>query len=343
MTPGGGDLAVPALSFPFPASLHPAADELEQRTVAWMMSHELARRGREEDFRRRQRLGRVCAWFCPRGETDRVALVCYMTICATLLDDRVTDPAGRTGDLAGLCHRWLVLDSVLGDPYVLGDRYSVPPAGSPAGPAAGPAVEDPLERALRDLWQRIRTVATAGQVARLHEAVLRTCHGFTADAAHAASQRPPTLAEYRLIRPASSVLWVYVVLLEIAGGFELPLAVAQDPQVRALSSAAIEVFNTTHEILTCPRDVRLGDRHNLAVILASERGISVQDALESIAADLRQLTGRFLTLADQLQQRGLDSIPQYVSALKDFIAGHLAWLAETEKYDVSNQDPSPAL
>nr|WP_275424802.1 hypothetical protein [Streptomyces sp. SID13726] len=286
-----------------------------------MRQHRLTEGAEDEDFRRPQKLGRVGAWLCPDGSFERTLLVSHLAVCTTLMDDRVTDPAARAGDLAGLAGDWLAFDRVLTDPR------------------AEPQFDGVAQRAVRDLWLRLREVATPGQIARLHQAFLVSFLGLTADAAHVAAGRPPTYEEYRFIRHATSTFSIFVVLLEVGNGFELPLPVAQDPDVAALTILAIQTFATAHEIVTCPRDVRLGDACNLAVILARENDTTVQEGMELAAAELRRLTERFLVLADRLRTRNLTAVQQYTAALKDMIAGVLGWLAETEKYAPSNPDP----
>ncbi|MEU1134380.1 hypothetical protein ABZ383_31740 [Streptomyces sp. NPDC005900] len=314
-------LVVPPLSFPFPARLHPDADALEQHLLDWMRTHRLAPSGVEGTSRRQQMVSRVGAWLSPLGPTDRVALASCMILWMATLDDRTIDPVARTGEVITLAHHWLAFDRIL-----MRDPRHQP--------------ETPLESALQDLWQRLSSVAGPGQLARLHQGLLILCHGFTAEVAHATSGRPPTLAQYQHIRHATSGLRLYTVILEIAGGFELPLPVAQDPEIQALTTLAIEIVTTTNEIVTCPSDVHLKDDLNLAIILAREHDTTVQDGMERAAAELRRLTDRFLHLSEDLCTRNLEAIGLYTAALKDFIAGHLAWLAETTRYAASNRGPA---
>ncbi|MBP2323159.1 hypothetical protein JOF56_003544 [Kibdelosporangium banguiense] len=71
-----------------------------------------------------------------------------------------------------------------------------------------------------------------------------------------------------------------MVLLEVCNEFELPLPVAQDHDVAALTILAIQMLDTAHDIITCPRDVHLGDEGNLAVILARENNTTIQEGME---------------------------------------------------------------
>ncbi|WP_406346760.1 hypothetical protein [Streptomyces sp. NBC_00648] len=68
--------------------------------------------------------------------------------------------------------------------------------------------------------------------------------------------------------------------------------------------------------------------------LAHHHGCSVQEGSDLTAAEVARQTDCFTQLSTDLRQRGIVVIDRYVHGLEEQIAGHLAWLHETGRYEI---------
>lgn len=318
MTPdtGAAELVVPRISFPVPGRLHPAADELEERTLAWLRKFGIIRNDADEQYLRHSTLGRTYAWMIPEGEVDRVLIATQFCIWATMQDDRYTEGLGLGGRLTDLSAHLLACENIADTPFQVGE--------------GGP----PIERAYRDLFLRIEHTATPQQVLRIQKGMLHYSIGAAADAAYAAAKTVPPVRQYLRIRHLIAHLHHHFVLTEVAQNFEMPTALLLDPDVRELTNLAIQIIGLTNDIYGCPRDVQRGHIANLPMVLAHHHGLSVQEGINYTAAEVDQATGKFTRLAARLRQRDIDILHRYIRGLEDQIAGHLAWLHETGRYDI---------
>jgi hypothetical protein len=314
-------LRTPDISFPFPARVHPHADTINEQAIAWILHHGLAPTDDEEQYLRRQRPGRCLAWLCPQGDTACVTLGACLFLWALLLDDRMTNHGGTGSGVAALADHLLSCDRIMRAPNTTLDVH-----------------HNPMQAALQDWCRRLRDVASAQQRMRLHGAMTSSFLGFVTEAACTATCCAPTVSQYRLIRQATSSTAVFLVLLEIAAGFETPPHALLEPEIRTLTSLAMDLFTTTNEILTCPRDVHLHDGMNLAIVLARQHRCSVQQGIDLAAYELDRNTTHFRQLAERVRTRPQPWAPRLVSTLEYFVAGHRAWIAETGRYDVPTTD-----
>ncbi|WP_369372763.1 hypothetical protein [Streptomyces sp. cg36] len=308
-------LVVPPISFPVPARLHPDANELEERTLAWLRDFGVIGSDAEEAYLRHSKLGRTYAWMIPEGETERVLTATRFCIWATVQDDRYTEELGLGGRTTALAAHLLACESI---------------AENPHAPVSG----RPIELAYRDLFARIEQIATPQQVLRIRKGMLHYSVGAAADAAYAAAGVVPPVAEYRRIRHLIAHLHHHFVLTEVAQGFEMPTALLLDHEVRDLTDLAVQIIGLTNDVLGCPRDVRRRHIANLPMVLAHHGGCSVQEGIDLTAAEVVRHTDDFVRLASLLRQRRVPVLGRYVRGLEEQIAGHLAWLHETGRYEI---------
>lgn len=314
-TPRRTDWWCPVSPSRSPARLHPAADELEERTLAWLRGFGIIRSDAEEEYLRHSTLGRTYAWMIPEGETERVLVATQFCIWATVQDDRYTEELGLGGRTTALASHLLACESI---------------AENPQAAVSG----RPVELAYRDLFARIEQIATPQQVLRIRKGMLHYSVGAAADAAYAAAGIVPPVAEYRRIRHLIAHLHHHFVLTEVAQDFEMPTALLLDEQVRDLTDLAIQIIGLTNDVLGCPRDVQRRHIANLPMVLAHHHGCSVQEGIDLTAAEVARHTGNFAHLSVNLRQRGIAVIDRYVHGLEEQIAGHLAWLHETGRYEI---------
>lgn len=316
MTSAAPALTIPQLSLPFSACTpHPAAQEIDAGTIAWLLGHDLVRDADQERYLRTIGLGRWFPCLLPRGETARVLLGSQLTAWFTMLDDQVAEKHGRQGDLITLM-RHLVHSE---------DIARLPDARE----------EDaPLQRAFQDLCVRLREVTSPEQAVRLQACALQYYLGIAAETAYTVQGALPAVADYRRIRRLNSCIPPFFVLSEVARGERLPLGPLLRPDVQRLTALAVDLVAVVNDIIGLPRDLARGDTWLLSRVLERDEGLDVQASLDRMLAQFHRDTDTFVALAARLRAADGEDLPRYITILEDLVAGHLAWTQRSPRYQI---------
>ncbi|MFE7114438.1 hypothetical protein ACFU99_03320 [Streptomyces sp. NPDC057654] len=293
---------------------HPAAQEISEATVRWLLDFGLVRDSDHEAYVRTIGLGGWFPHLLPEGDADKVLLGSQLTAWYTMVDDQLAERYGnRQADLA----------KVMGHLVHCEQTARLPQARPGDGP---------LQRALLDVALRLRDAATPEQAVRLQWHAVQYYLGITTEAAYTAQQATPQVADYLRIRQLTTCMPPFYVMSEIARGLSTPLVVVMLPEVQELTALATDLTALANDIIGLPRDLQRGDPWTYARVLARQRHCDHQETVAIMAQEFDQRTRRFVELAGQLREMPLPAVSPYITVLQDLIAGHLAWTSRTPRY-----------
>lgn len=198
-----------------------------------------------------------------------------------------------------------------------------------------PAPTDALAYALADLGRRLRGRTSTRWLDRFAHDLKQTFQANRWEAALRADGTPPDLATYTKMRLLTSAIAPCLDLMAICAGV--------DPQAEWLSHAylqQLEKMTSNHicwvnDLFGLAREIKENNPNNLVLVLQRERRLSLQAAVDQVAALCNAEMKAFLALADHFstEEEGLTTgCQRYIQRLQNWMRGNLDWYAQTERY-----------
>jgi 5-epi-alpha-selinene synthase len=305
----------PLLSCPFPSAINPHASQVQQGTIEWARRLHLLQR--DAAYRRLERVqyGMLIARAYPTAALETLQIATDWSTWLFLLDDQC-DEAGigqAPEQLADLHTR--LLDILRG---------------------VAPQQDDqPLVYGLWDLYMRLRKYATAEWLDRFSASVAMY---FTANVWEATNRRQgliPNAAAYRGMRPFTSAVYPCLMLIELTECLRLPPAVYSHPDIERLAEMTNNVISWANDIVSFEKEQRQGDVHNLVLVLAHEQRLTLQAAVEQVAALHDDEVNDFISLVARLPkfEPAIEAdLQRYIAGMRFWMRGNLDWSIGTARY-----------
>jgi len=309
-----GHSLIPEFFCPFPSALSPHTEAVQQLLCDWMQQRRYLR---NEVSLERFRAGRF-AWLAgrayPAASFDTLLLVgAYMSwlfVVDDLCDEAETGCSPER--LRG------VFDELLEHM-----RYPRPLS-----------LEDgPLVAGLVDLWDRLCQRAAPGWAERFTRSFEGYARGCVWEAQNRAQARVPSVAEYMEWRRHTSALYLFFDLIELSQG--LSLRDDHLEHVQALRERANDGVSWFNDIVSLEKELRVGDVHNLVIVLRHERQLSLPEAVAQASLLLNARMREYVELEQRLPSLGVECnarLQPYLTGLRSWVRGNMDWSYESGRY-----------
>jgi hypothetical protein len=318
----GNIMLIPELYCPFPPALNPHVEAVQRHLNQWMQARCYLR---TEAALERFKAGKF-AWTTGRAHPDAsfesVLIVATYMSWLFLVDDLCDEAAlGREPERLKAQHQELIAH--MKNPRPLGGDDS------------------PLVAGLAEIWARMRLRAAPGWTERFIRTFEDYTQGCQWEAENRAQNRVPSLAEYVERRRQTSALYVFFDLIELAEQVVLPAEVhAQLHELKARANDGVAWFN---DIISLEKEVRVGDVHNLIIVLQHEDGLSEQAAVDLAARLFNARIREYVELEQRLPSFGIEidvPLQRYLRSLRAWIRGNMDWSYETGRYGKVRTTPA---
>ncbi|WP_331730507.1 hypothetical protein OHV05_36655 (plasmid) [Kitasatospora sp. NBC_00070] len=236
--------------------------------------------------------------------------------------------------------------------FLYGDRFDLGPTGRDTSGARtftrqvrdillepiAPAPVDRLLRCIARFRYDLDRVPHPG-TGRVKQALAEFSDSILSELARRNAVGPPSEPEYLAKRRLTSGWQVLTALVELDFRYELPSGLRSCPEHAVLSAAACDITCAVNDILTLGEEASVGAEHNLVMILARERGIPLDEALDlalgRIAERLEDYAAAkeaFLISSTADRAGSHRRALRYASALESLMRGSLDWSLETGRY-----------
>lgn len=298
------------LHCPFDSQIHPEADSLHLRSIAWAERMGLAPGPAELRRLDAAKIARLVARAHPTGSLPVLQIAADWTVLFCLLDDyieRIYSPS-----LVALVLR----------------RLSSALRGGLCDGA-----NDPYERASLDLHARLAAAATPDARARFEDAVEQLFEAFCVEAEARLLGRPPSLEAYLPMRELTVGIYVEFALGEIVEGIELSTEARAKLSSLRVARAASKLIAWANDVYTYEKEIASGDPNNLVCVLAEAEGLDLGRAVQSVV-EMHDCEARaFDALTAALATESCDgALVRYAHMLRAWVGGHLDWGRETGRY-----------
>ncbi|MFF3684947.1 isoafricanol synthase [Streptomyces sp. NPDC002187] len=323
-----------SIRIPFPARFSPHAERARRHTLQWLQETGLLTEEAATAEYDALRLERLMAYFYPDATGNDLELAADFNAWFFIFDDqfdgglglrpeaieRLVDTLGRTMTAIGT---------------------SRPSAASDAsGPLGAPG--PPLVRAFRDIWRRATAGTPYGWQNRFRTHWRAYMAAYQGEAHNRNADRLPTLEQFLKVRRDSIGVQPCLDFTERCGGYFLPDELHDSFPLREMREITGDVVIFVNDIVSLVKELAAGDVNNSVVVLREQKGCTLEQSVEYIAALANARTAHFARLAldlpKTLSERGVlpevrGHIDHYVEGMGHLMAGNLAWSLATSRYD----------
>ncbi|RIV36109.1 terpene synthase family protein [Micromonospora radicis] len=204
---------------------------------------------------------------------------------------------------------------------------------APGQPRAGLA--GPLRRLLATAWREPQRRMPAHWRLRFADAVAQHLDGTWQEAANKSGGHLPGVAEYVVLRRATSAANVAYPLVEFVHGRALPDPVYHHPLLRRLRDLGNDLLSWYNDLASLERDATTSGGHNLVLAVAAERRVPLPDAVESVARRWHRSMRRFVALRATVPSFGpaLDeAVTAHLDGVTHAVRGTIDWTLESARY-----------
>jgi 5-epi-alpha-selinene synthase len=200
-----------------------------------------------------------------------------------------------------------------------------------------PAHSDgPVVHAMGDLRERFASVAPGPLWMRRFTRAIRNYLDATIwEASNRARGIVPDPESYLRMRPLTGGLDIDEELIGLSDDARLPRHVLDDPSVKRLTRASMNVVCWSNDILSLEKELAHGDVHNLVIVLRDATGLPLEEAMGRVIEMHNAEVRDFIALAPDLPSFGgaVDAnLSRYVSILQARMRGNLDWSLESGRY-----------
>lgn len=308
---------MPVLYSPFVSAINPHAADVERESIIWAGSHGLIR---SADVRRFYKLqyGILMGRAYPQACRDALQVIADWNTWLFLLDDQCDEAGiGKQPEALSRLHRGF-LEILHG--------------------AAPGAQATPAAYALADLRRRLAQLAQPGWLDSFIRQVERYFAANIWEASNRLQRKMPTSADYFQHRPWTGGLDMYFHFIALAQ--RKPALYRQSYALQRLAQHANNVVCWSNDIFSLEKEARSGDVHNLVLILQHESRLTLQSAVDLVAARHNQEIHSFLAL-DSSVPSDIDA-RWFVDGLRCWMRANMDWSAATLRYRPSVEQAAPA-
>ncbi|MGI5429397.1 germacradienol/geosmin synthase Cyc2 [Streptomyces sp. CA-179760] len=322
-----GPSRIPDIRMPFPLELSPHLDDARGNLRHWV-----------------DRMGILA-----EGVWDEDKLRAYdLALCSAGLDPDATPEA------LDLSAQWLAWGTYGDDyyPLVYGHRRDLAAARlttarlsdcMPVGGETPPVPVNAMERGLVDLWLRTTADMTPEARRTLKDAVNVMTESWVWELSNQLQNRVPDPVDYLEMRRATFGSDLTLSMCRMGHGPAVPPEVYRSGPVRSLENAAIDFACLINDVFSYQKEIEYeGEIHNAILVVQSFFGCDYPAALGIVHDLMSQRMRQFEHVVEhelpvlyddfQLSDEARAVMGQYVTDLRNWLAGILHWHREVDRY-----------
>ncbi|SED04836.1 2-methylisoborneol synthase [Streptomyces sp. 3213] len=324
------ELSVPSVLCPFPVTYDErAADRADAEITAWALGLDLfpGQRSELDGYR----FGTFAALTHPDAvDHDHLMLAARNITALFAADDHYCDEGVEGVRLAMSASRLAASLTALENGPRLPDCPSV----------EGFVSNDPVARALRETAEHITRLGTAAHVGRLRHETTATFLAMAAENAWRIAGHVPDPAEYLAHRKYNGAM-ACLVLIDVVGGYELPVRDWEEPGVRSLSLAASLMIMLVNDLYSVAKESADIGSHSLPTVLSARHGWTLERSMLATGELHDRLMRAYLRMEPEIARRASPELARYLTGLRHWMRGNLEWHTITGRHNHREGRPTP--
>ncbi|MFB7933102.1 germacradienol/geosmin synthase Cyc2 [Streptomyces sp. NPDC056039] len=322
-----GPSQIPDIRMPFPLSLSPHLDDARRNLRHWADSVGILAEGVwDEDKLRAYDLALCSAGLDPDATPEALDLSAQWLAWGTYGDDYYPLVYGHRRDLAAARLTTARLSDCM-----------------PVDGETPPVPVNAMERGLADLWLRTTAGMTPEARRTLKDAVDVMTESWVWELSNQLQNRVPDPVDYLEMRRATFGSDLTLSMCRMGHGPAVPPEVYRSGPVRSLENAAIDFACLINDVFSYQKEIEYeGEIHNAILVVQSFFGCDYPAALGIVHDLMSQRMRQFEHVVEhelpilyedfQLSAEARAVMAEYVTDLRNWLAGILHWHQEVDRY-----------
>jgi 5-epi-alpha-selinene synthase len=193
----------------------------------------------------------------------------------------------------------------------------------------------PLSFALSDLRQRMLEITSAKWFSYFVNSFDEYIDGCVQESVNWAHEIVPDIETYTTLRKATGVMEPLIDLIEFCDNLILPDFLREHDILKKLRMMTNKIICLCNDIFSMPKEMAVGDFHNLIFVMHYQQQISLEQAIKSVADMHDHEVKSMIELETSLPSFGKEldvEAAKYISGLHAWIRGHLDWYSHSGRY-----------
>ncbi|MCJ1347352.1 hypothetical protein MMC31_005575 [Peltigera leucophlebia] len=298
--------------------VHDAEKEVTQASEEWFSSYNLIPPAKWDDFVK-ERFGLCAAMSWPQGGKDSLRTGSDWLILLFKYDDLLDEASSNLmRDERGATKASKIFISAIADT----ENFQ-------------PVPYLPIATACHDFMTRFRAMSPPNVAKRFVDSITSYAIAASKQTGFRERNLRPSVEEYVALRRETGAVMTCMPFIENSLGIDLPDSVLQHPIIEKLHTAANDIVCWGNDITSFNREQAAGDHFNLVAVVALEKGLPVQVALEYVYLMFQSAVSRFENAKFQiptLDPENHEIVSKYVEGLGFLCSGLTRWYFETDRY-----------
>lgn len=193
----------------------------------------------------------------------------------------------------------------------------------------------PVATAFHDFWTRFCATSTPSMQKRFTDATYEYVMAVKNQVGNRQSNVCPTIEEYVSLRRDTSAIKVTYACIEYCLNIDVPDEAFFHPTVAALQEAGNDILSWANDVYSFDNEQCSGDCHNLIAVVAINKNITVQAAMEYAMGMIESAIARFFEECAKVPSFGPEIDPKvqaYIKGVELYLSGSVFWHLESERY-----------
>jgi hypothetical protein len=193
----------------------------------------------------------------------------------------------------------------------------------------------PVATAFHDFWTRFCATSTPSMQKRFTETTYEYVMAVKNQVGNRQSSVCPSIEEYVSLRRDTSAIKVTYACIEYCLNIDCPDEAFYHPSLAALQEAGNDILSWANDVYSFDNEQCSGDCHNLIAVVAINKNITVQAAMEYAMGMIDSAINRFFEECSNVPSFGPDVDPKvqaYIKGVELYLSGSVFWHLESERY-----------
>ncbi len=200
--------------------------------------------------------------------------------------------------------------------------------------------DTPYSLALNNLRKRTLQIGSAKWFNFFVCTLSEFLDGCVQEASNRAKGILPDVETYIILRRLTGGMGPLFELIEFCNHLEIPYLLRENVFFKKLKMMSNNIICWCNDIYSTPKELKIGDPHNLVLLLKNHKEISLKHAITQVSEMHDQEVRKMIELESTVPCLGQeldDELAKYILGIHAWVASHFHWYSHSGRYEVTEK------